>query len=677
MSIPSAYRHLVDDAAIFPPGLAPLEEAVPAHARHLASDHAELVGPFVVDAARLPRLRGLVTGDERLAVSLVVPAADLRSVLADVPAGVDVVALEVRLDPDVGLVPQLDLLPDGNGVAVVVEVPRPGHAQWPEIAQALAERGLRAKLRTGGTEAEAFPGDDEVATWIRDLVALDVPFKCTAGLHRAVRHRDASTGFEHHGYLNVLLATVRARGGADLAAVRAALAEQDPAVVVADLAASGTAVEDARSSFTSYGSCSITEPLDDLTDLGLLHVIPTGGDHSSSETWVEGASRSDHDVDNLPYAIVVPDGEAPQVGVRIGDQVLLAGSAARDLRPDWAPLLDTSSLNPLLASGRDTWTTVRSWLQDVLTDPRHRESTRLLPVDGARLVLPFEVGDYVDYYASIDHATNVGRMFRPDGDALMPNWRHLPVGYHGRSGSVVVSGTPVRRPSGQRRPPGDDAPTFGPSTRLDIEAELGFVIGRSVPLGQPVGTDEYDRTVFGVVGLNDWSARDVQAWEYVPLGPNLSKSFATSISAWVTPLDALAPAVIDLPEQDPPVLPYLQETGRSALDIDVEVELNGTVVSRPPYACMYWSPAQMLAHLSVNGASVRVGDLYASGTISGPEKDQRGSLLELTWGGAEPLLIDGHERTFLEDGDEVVLRYSAPGRRGRIGLGEVRGTIVG
>ncbi len=676
MSIPTAYRHLVDDAAIFPPGLMPLEDAVPAHARHLGADHAALVGPFVVDAARLPRLRDLVTDGDRLAVSLVVPAAEVRSVLADLPAGVDVVALEVKLDPGTRLVPQLDVLPDREAT-VLVEVPRPDHPEWPELVGALAARGLRAKLRTGGTEAEAFPSEDEVATWVHDLVALDVPFKCTAGLHHAVRHRDAATGFEHHGYLNVLLATVRARTGADLVAVRAALAEQDPATVVAELAAAGPAVEDARDSFTSYGSCSITEPLDDLTDLGLLGRTPTEGDPLMSETWVDGAHGSAYDVDNLPYAIVVPDGEAPQVGVRIGDHVLLAGETARALRPEWAPLLDTSSLNPLLAAGRDTWTAVRTWLQDVLTDDQAQSSARLVPVDGARLVLPFEVADYVDYYASIDHATNVGRIFRPDGDALMPNWRHLPVGYHGRAGSVVVSGTPVKRPSGQRKAPSDDAPTFGPSRRLDIEAELGFVVGRSVPLGQPIGTDEYEQTVFGVVGLNDWSARDIQAWEYVPLGPNLGKSFATSISAWVTPLDALEPAVIDLPEQDPPVLPYLQESGRSALDIDVEVELNGTVVSRPPYASMYWSPAQMLAHLSVNGASVRVGDLFGSGTISGPEKEQRGSLLELTWGGTEPLVLDGCERTFLEDGDEVVLRYSAPGRHGRIGLGEVRGTIVG
>jgi fumarylacetoacetase len=289
--------------------------------------------------------------------------------------------------------------------------------------------------------------------------------------------------------------------------------------------------------------------------------------------------------------------------------------------------------------------------------------------------MPFEVGDYVDFYASLDHATNVGRIFRPDQEPLLPNWRHLPVGYHGRGGTVVPSGTPVVRPSGQRK--GDESstggPVFGPSTRLDIEAELGFVIGASTRLGEPIAAGDFADHVFGVVGLNDWSARDIQAWEYVPLGPFLGKSFATSISAWVTPLAALDAAWTGLPGQDPEPLPYLAPGATQGLDLDVEVVLNGEVVSRPPYRSMYWSPAQMLAHLTVNGASTRAGDLFASGTISGPEKDQRGSFLELCWGGQEPM---AGGRTFLEDGDEVVLRYSAPGTGGgRIWLGDVVGRI--
>ncbi|OKJ69982.1 fumarylacetoacetase [Streptomyces sp. CB02460] len=393
-------------------------------------------------------------------------------------------------------------------------------------------------------------------------------------------------------------------------------------------------------------------------------------------TWVEAAAGSAYDVDNLPYAVFSTEDTAPRIGVRIGDHVLDLGAAATALRPDLAPLLDAPALNPLMAAGATVWAEVRSWATELLTDTAHRDRVRLVPLADVTLHLPFEVGDYVDYYASVDHATNVGRIFRPDGDALMPNWRHLPVAYHGRAGSIVVSGTPVHRPAGQRKAPADPAPAFGPSLRLDIEAELGFVVGRTVPLGQRVATSEFTETVFGVTGVNDWSSRDIQAWEYVPLGPNLGKSFATSIGAWVTPLAALEHARTALPGQEPAVLPYLREEGPSGYDIDVEVEVNGTVVARPPYASMYWSPAQMLAHLTVNGASLRVGDFYASGTISGPEKHQRGSFLELSWGGKETWTAGGEERTFLEDGDEVVLRYSAPGARGRIGLGEVRGRIL-
>ncbi|MGZ4457141.1 MAG: fumarylacetoacetase, partial [Nocardioides sp.] len=306
----------------------------------------------------------------------------------------------------------------------------------------------------------------------------------------------------------------------------------------------------------------------------------------------------------------------------------------------------------------------------------------LLPLADVRLHLPFTVADYVDFYCSLDHASNVGRIFRPDAEPLLPNWRHLPVGYHGRAGTVVVSGTDVVRPSGQRVSPGSTGggppvPTFGPSRRLDIEAEVGFVVGTPSALGSRVGTGDFADHVFGVTLVNDWSARDIQAWEYVPLGPFLGKSFATSVSAWVTPLEALSAAWCDLPGQDPAPLDYLAVDGPAGLDLDLEVELDGVTVTRPPYASMYWSPAQMLAHLTVNGASLRTGDLFASGTVSGPEPGQRGSLLELSWGGAEPFTAGGRERTFLEDGDEVVIRATAPGRLGgRIALGDVRGTVL-
>jgi len=410
-------------------------------------------------------------------------------------------------------------------------------------------------------------------------------------------------------------------------------------------------------------------------------------------SWVDGASGSAYDVDNLPYGVFSTTDKTPRVGVRIGDRVLDAGAVAALGRgsmapgdgPDLTPLWEQPSLNAFLAAGRPIWDAARAWLVEVLSDEIHAERTapHLHPVDEVALHLPFEVADYVDFYCSLQHATNVGRIFRPDGEALLPNWRHLPVGYHGRAGTVVVSGTPVRRPTGQvvSRLAGARTPTTGapqpevtPSRRLDIEAELGFVVGAPTALGERVSTSAFADHVFGVTPLNDWSARDIQAWEYVPLGPFLGKSFATSVSPWVTPLAALDAARVPLPGQDPEPLDYLRVEEPAGFDIAFEVLLNGEVVSRPPYAAMYWSPAQMLAHLTVNGASLRTGDLFASGTISGDERDQRGSFLELSWGGQEPF---GDGRTFLEDGDEVVIRATAPGALGgRIALGEVAGRIL-
>ncbi len=353
----------------------------------------------------------------------------------------------------------------------------------------------------------------------------------------------------------------------------------------------------------------------------------------------------------LPSGVFSVAGGSRRVGVRYGDTVVdLAAATGR-------PELDRPTLNDLLALGPEVWRETRLEARAIAETGDHA-----VPLADVVLHLPVEVADYVDFYASEHHATNVGRIFRPDQEPLLPNWKHLPVGYHGRAGTVVPSGTPVVRPSGQR--PGG---SFGPSRRLDIEAELGFVVGVGSRLGSPVAHDAFADHVFGVVGLNDWSARDIQAWEYVPLGPFLGKSFATSVSAWVTPLEALDAAWVDLPPQDPEPLPYLGPGATKGLDIEAEVVVNGDVVSRPPYRTMYWSPAQMLAHLTVNGASLRTGDLFGSGTISGPSPGERGSLLEIGW---------GEESAFLDDGDEVVLRYSAPGTGGgRITLGEVAGRI--
>jgi len=378
--------------------------------------------------------------------------------------------------------------------------------------------------------------------------------------------------------------------------------------------------------------------------------------------------------DNLPYGVFSTPGTAPRVGVRVGDSVVDLAAALGTDGPDAA--FAEPTLNPFMAQGRARWVEVRERITDLVAG--EIADAAVHAVADVTLHLPFAVADYVDFYASEHHASNLGRLFRPDAEPLLPNWKHLPVGYHGRAGTVVVSGTDVVRPAGQRKAPTETAPTFGPSTRLDIEAELGFVVGVGTPLGTPIPIDAFAEHVFGALLVNDWSARDLQAWEYVPLGPHLGKSFATSVSPWVVPLLALEAARIPLPGQhDPRPLPYLRESQPWGLDIELAVEWNGEVVSRPPYREMYWSPAQMLAHMTVNGASARTGDLFASGTISGPAKDQRGAFIELTWGGREPVTVKGEERTFLLDGDEVVLSGTAPGADGgRIGFGEVRGRIV-
>ncbi|WP_327415754.1 fumarylacetoacetase [Streptomyces sp. NBC_01233] len=387
---------------------------------------------------------------------------------------------------------------------------------------------------------------------------------------------------------------------------------------------------------------------------------------------------------NLPYGVFSTSAEdRRRIGVRIGGHVLDAGAAAAALGSPYAGLLGQSSLNPLLAAGRTAWRDVRRALTAWVTDPGHRVTVEphLLPLDEVTLHLPYEVADYVDFYASEHHATNVGRIFRPDGDALTPNWKHLPIGYHGRSGTIVVSGTEVVRPSGQRKAPADPAPVFGPSVKLDIEAEVGFVVGTPSELGRPVPLADFEDHVFGLFLLNDWSARDIQAWEYVPLGPFLGKSFATSVSAWVTPLEALDAARVAPPARDFPLLPYLDDAGLDrpgGFDLHITVSINGQEVAQPPFASMYWTAAQQLAHMTVNGASLRTGDVYGSGTVSGPETGQRGSLLELTWNGRDAIELADGKRTFLEDGDTVTLTAWAPGPDGtRVGLGEVTGRIVG
>jgi fumarylacetoacetase len=402
-------------------------------------------------------------------------------------------------------------------------------------------------------------------------------------------------------------------------------------------------------------------------------------------SWVPGADASGFPAEHLPYGVFSTPGEQPRVGVRIGDSVLdldrLADAGLVD-----GPF-DRPALNPFLALGPDHWAATRARLTQLVCDTSSRSSITnldraLVPADRVTLHLPIEVADYVDFYSSIEHATNMGRLLRPGGEPLLPNWRHLPVAYHGRAGTVVVSGTPVARPSGQRRSP-DGAVGFGATTRLDIELEVGFVVGTPSTQGRPVPVDRAADHVFGVVLVNDWSARDIQAWEYQPLGPFLGKSFATTVSGWVTPSAALDACRVAGPAQDPEPLPYLRtrEPWGLALDLEVELRPSGAVepvtISRTSFAGLYWTVPQQIAHLTVNGASLRTGDLLASGTVSGATPGSEGSLMELTRGGAAPIDVGGAARTFLEDGDEVVLRG-----RARVGdgvvltLGEAAGRIV-
>jgi fumarylacetoacetase len=398
---------------------------------------------------------------------------------------------------------------------------------------------------------------------------------------------------------------------------------------------------------------------------------------------------------NLPYGVFAPARDAvPRVGVRIGDFVLdleavaeaglLAGA---DVPPS---VFAAATLNPFLALPAEARRSVRRATSQLLSadEPRLRDDgalrdRALLPVEAVQLRLPVAIGDYTDFYSSREHATNVGTMFRGPENALMPNWLHLPVGYHGRASSVVLSGTPIRRPRGQMLPPDADAPVFGPCRLLDFELEMGFfTAGAGNRLGEPIPIARARDAIFGLVLVNDWSARDIQKWEYQPLGPFNAKNFATSISPWVVPLEALEPFRCPPPAQDPQPLPYLRSDENAAYDIQLEVALLADGMAQPQTICrsnfkhLYWTMEQQLAHHTVTGCNVRPGDLMASGTISGPDKGSYGSLLELTWRGTEPIRLEGgSERKFLQDGDTVIMTGWCDGDGYRVGLGEVRGRI--
>jgi fumarylacetoacetase len=408
-----------------------------------------------------------------------------------------------------------------------------------------------------------------------------------------------------------------------------------------------------------------------------------GPNDTTLTSWVPVDAASDFAVQNLPYGVFRRPGQVPRVGVAIGRHVLDLSIVERAglLPPMPEGTFAAPALNPFLRLGRATWSSTRSAISQLLRPGSSLEGSQgevLVPQDEVELLRPFDVGDYADFYSSEHHATNLGRMFRPDGEALLPNWKHLPVGYHGKAGTVVVSSTPVTRPRGLRLV--DGRPEFGPCRQLDIELEVGTVLGSSWPAGGAgLTADAIAEHVFGFVLLNDWSARDLQSFEYQPLGPFLAKSFATTISPWVVTLDALRPYLVAGPRQDPPPAAHLAATEPRALDLHLEVELNGTTVSRTGFAAMYWSFGQQLAHLTSNGGGHRPGDLLGSGTVSGPERGSEGSFIELTWRGEHPLrLPDGTERTFLHDGDTVALKGWAGGTDGRprVGFGRCEGTIA-
>ena len=401
---------------------------------------------------------------------------------------------------------------------------------------------------------------------------------------------------------------------------------------------------------------------------------------------------SDFPIQNLPYGVFsARDGLAPRVGVAIGDYVLDLWELEQDGRLDVGELgvFAGPTLNRFMALGPKVWSRTRLRISELLRHdhPELRDNDELraralVPMADAKLHLPIEVAGYTDFYSSKEHASNVGTMFRDKTNPLLPNWLHIPIGYNGRASTVVVTGTKVRRPRGQLKPPNAELPSFGPCKRLDFELEMGFVIGQPSAMGEMLSESQAEAMIFGFVLLNDWSARDIQQWEYVPLGPFQAKAFATSISPWIVTSEALEPFRLHGPQQNPTPLPYLQQTRPNNFDLELDVGLRTTGMNAPATICrtnfkyMYWSSVQQLVHHASSGCAMNVGDILGSGTISGPEKDQRGSLLEISWNGTEPLeLPGGVKRTFLEDGDSLVMRGGCQGDGYRVGFGEVEGTI--
>ncbi len=412
------------------------------------------------------------------------------------------------------------------------------------------------------------------------------------------------------------------------------------------------------------------------------------------KSWVEVKPDSHFPIQNLPYGVFRTHRRSPRAGIAIGDfivdlQYLAEEGYFMNIGFPAHQVLSKSTLNDFMACGRKVWNGVRERVMDLLDADNgelqgnwNKRSLCLVPQKEATMLLPVKVPNYTDFYSSMQHAFNVGCMFRDPNNALLPNWKHIPVGYHGRASSITLSGTSFHRPKGQMKPPTEELPVFGPSKQLDFELEMAFVIGKPTQLGDSVKTADAMDHIFGFQIFNDWSARDIQSWEYVPLGPFLGKNFCSTVSAWLVTPEALEPFRVAGPVQDPPVLPYLKEEGLSAFDIELEVSIQTedgveSLICKSNYKNLYWSPAQQLAHHTVNGCNLEIGDTCASGTISGEDPFSFGSMLELAWKGTKPIVLaNGQERKFIEDGDTVIMRAYGQRNGIKIGFGEVRGTVL-
>ncbi|MEZ4853699.1 fumarylacetoacetase [Flavobacterium sp.] len=421
--------------------------------------------------------------------------------------------------------------------------------------------------------------------------------------------------------------------------------------------------------------------------------MPNIANDPTRKSWILVPENSDFPIQNIPFGVFITKNNDITIGSRIGNTAIDMGALQRLGYFEGIELTDDmfmqDTLNDFISDGKKTWRLVRNRLAELFDakNPKLRDNEKhceiiLFDVSEIEMLLPVQIGDYTDFYSSKEHATNVGKMFRDPENALLPNWLHIPVGYHGRSSTIVPSGVPVKRPNGQTLPLGETQPIFGPSQRVDFELETAFITTDANLMGEPIPIEEAEEYIFGMVLFNDWSARDIQKWEYVPLGPFLAKNFASSISPWIVTMDALLPFRVKGPEQNPKPLPYLQQTGEHAFDIHLEVAIQPenveeTIVSKSNFKYMYWSMSQQLAHHTVNGCRVNSGDMMGSGTISGPTEDSFGSMLELTWGGKNPIKMkDGSERKFINDNDTVIIRGYCKNEKVRIGFGECSSKLL-